>query len=390
MRRGSLLPLVIATMAAACSEPTVITIVLTPGSITLNAIGATQQITATLTDQDGKPVTGVTVTWTSADPTIASVSSSGLVRAEGAGSTSVTASVGTSSSAQTSVTVSPSNFEVELRNLTTLNAPQQRAFDEARTRWRQIIIGDVPDILLVAAAGTCGSNSPAINETVDDLVILVTVEPIDGVGGTLGSAGPCYIRNSNQLPILGRMRFDRDDLNQLEATGRLNDVILHEMGHVLGFGTLWTNFGYLENPSLPSNPGADTHFDGPQAIAAFNQVGGSSYTGGAKVPVENTQGGAGTRDSHWRESVMDEELMTGFIESLGINPLSRVSLASMQDLGYEVNLARADPYQKIFLAPPAGAASSGPERQIWLGDDIHRGPLRAVGSRGEVVRVIRR
>ncbi len=389
MRRVSVRPLVIVAAVAACSEPTVVTIVLTPGSITLNAIGQTQQITATLTDQNGKPVTGVTVSWTSADQTVASVSSSGLVRAEGAGSTSITAAAG-GSSAQTPVTVSPSNFNVALRNLTTLTTPQQAAFDEAATRWRLLIVGDVPDILLVAAAGTCGSNSPAMNETVDDLVILVTVEPIDGVGGTLGSAGPCYIRNSNQLPILGRMRFDRDDLNQLEATGRLNDVILHEMGHVLGFGTLWAAFGYLENPSLPSNSGADTHFDGPQAIAAFNQAGGTSYTGGAKVPVENTQGGAGTRDSHWRESVLDEELMTGFIETLGPNPLSRVSIAAMQDLGYEVNLARADPYQKLFVAPPAGAAGAGGANQIWLGDDIERGPLRVVGRRGEVVRVIRR
>ncbi|HSP12855.1 MAG TPA: hypothetical protein VLO29_10035, partial [Salegentibacter sp.] len=37
--------------------------------------------------------------------------------------------------------------------------------------------------------------------------------------------------------------------------------------------------------------------------------------------------------SHWRESVLDNELLTGFI-NLGENPLSRITAGSMRDLGY--------------------------------------------------------
>jgi hypothetical protein len=66
-------------------------------------------------------------------------------------------------------------------------------------------------------------------------------------------------------------------------------------------------------------------------------------SGAAKpVPVEAT-GGEGTRDSHWRETVFANELMSGFVESKG-NPLSRMTVASLQDLGYRVNLAAAEPY----------------------------------------------
>jgi hypothetical protein len=376
----------LAVAVTACSEPEVITIVITPGNVALT-VGGTQQLTARLTDQEGKPVTGVSVTWTSANAAVATVSASGLVMGVETGATTVSARAG-GSSGSVPVSVTQSAFDIVLRALTSLTAAQQQAFDNARARWRQLVVGDLPDVLLTAAPGTCGSNSPAVNEVIDDLVIFATVEEIDGVGGTLGSAGPCYIRNAGGLPILGRMRLDADDLAQLQITGKLGEVILHEMGHVLGFGTLWTNFGYLKNPSLPSSPGVDTHFDGPRAIASFDAAGGTSYSGGAKVPVENSDGGEGTRDAHWRESVMDEELMTGFIETVGSNPLSRVSIASLWDLGYEVNLAAADPYQKVFVAPPAARPAG--QGRIALGDDIYRGPLYVVAAGGEVTRIIRR
>jgi Leishmanolysin len=61
-----------------------------------------------------------------------------------------------------------------------------------------------------------------------------------------------------------------------------------------------------------------------------------------RVPVENT-GGPGTADSHWRETVFRNELMSGFIAEPG-NPLSRMTVASLGDLGYEVDLEAAEPY----------------------------------------------
>ena len=256
-------------------------------------------------------------------------------------------------------------FNIEVRFLTTPTAGQEAAFSHAQHRWEGLITGDQQDASLQANAGECGADSPALDETVDDVLILVSLKPIDGPGGILGSAGPCFVRDTiggvKPTSVLGIMQFDTDDLDALEADGSLSDVITHEMGHVLGFGTLWTTEGLLADPSLPAdpadppNPGADPHFTGAQAITAFNAVGGTTYTGGAKVPVENF-GGAGTADAHWRESVFDNELMTGFINA-GVNPLSRVTVASLADLGYTVNLAAADPYT---LGAGLRAASRGP------------------------------
>jgi hypothetical protein len=109
-------------------------------------------------------------------------------------------------------------------------------------------------------------------------------------------------------------------------------------------------------------------------------VGGQSYVAGLKVPVENT-GGSGTVDAHWRESVFGSELMTGFVDA-GVNPLSRVTVASMGDLGYAVNLADADPYT---LAP--GLRAFGQRPAIELRNDVLRMTIHQVDDAGQVRRM---
>ena len=127
--------------------------------------------------------------------------------------------------------------------------------------------------------------------------------------------------------------------------------------------------------------GTDPHFTGAQARVAFDAAGGAGYAGGLKIPVENT-GGAGAEDAHWRDAVFGIELMTGFVDA-GLNPLSRISVASMADLGYSVNLAGADPYT---LAPGLRAFSRGP--RLELKNDLLRMPLRVVDGAGQVLRVV--
>jgi hypothetical protein len=162
--------------------------------------------------------------------------------------------------------------------------------------------------------------------------------------------------------------------------------VLHEMGHVLGFGTLWgpTSFDLLRDPSSPDPdpPLIDTHFIGARAIAAFNAAGGASYSG-AKVPVMN-DGGEGTVNSHWRDAVFGAELMTGFINS-GANPLSAVSVAAMQDITYTVSTDLADPYT---INP--GIRVAGPRRGRPMLNDVIRDPIRRVDSNGRIVGIIRR
>ena len=228
----------------------------------------------------------------------------------------------------------------------------------------------------------------------DDLYVTAEVRTIDGVGNVLGQAGPCFVRVTNpsgplvpgDLTVIGIMQFDEDDIDQLLQEGSLRDVILHEMGHVLGFGTLWGPRGLdlLRDSSVadPEPPLADTHFIGAGAIAAFNEVGGADYTG-AKVPVMNV-GGRGTVNSHWRDGVFDPEIMTGFLNA-GPNPLSIVTLASLEDLGYTVDASQADPFT---LNP--GLRITGSRQGRHMVNDIIDKPIVGMGVNGRIVGVIRR
>ncbi len=279
------------------------------------------------------------------------------------------------------------------------------AFNSAVAKWQSIIYRHVSaPIQVTDTANTCGAGDPALNTSVTDILILASFDSIDGKGKTLAQAGPCFLRVSGPgapLTLVGIMKFDTADVQSLITAGQLNLVVEHEMGHVLGFGTIWTlpspfpNLNCLQLPSNPPGTILDTYFACPaasNALAQFDSLGGTSYTGSTlsppgspshAPPVENCGAsspsgcGAGTVNSHWREPVFTNELMTGYLNT-GPNPLSSMTAASMQDLGYTVNYAGADAYVHTFTAPATGGAA------LFMGDDIHHGPLFAVDPFGRI------
>ena len=252
----------------------------------------------------------------------------------------------------------------------TLTASQRQAFRLAADRWSQIITADLPDV--------------AINgRTIDDLEITATAPFIDGPNGILGQAGPRDMRTSGtQLPYTGVMRFDSADLAMMESSGLLKNVILHEMGHVLGIGSLW-EVRNLVDLTDATNP----LYVGTNGLREYRAL--TSSTNVTGVPVENT-GGPGTAGSHWRDSVFRTELMTGYAEPAGVvMPISRLTIGSLQDLGYTVNYAAADPY--VLPAPAAATnvirsstAMSSNQRLFALvassGADFLAAAMRQLGS----------
>ncbi len=218
-----------------------------------------------------------------------------------------------------------------------LTTAQQAIFEQAALKWESIIVGDLP-------------NATYDGQTIDDLLISASAVAIDGVGNVLGQAGPERLRSGSSLPYYGSMEFDTADMNAMIADGTFYGVILHEMGHVLGVGTIWSNKGLVAGAGTTSS-----RYTGANAVAEYNTIFGVT---GTSIPLE-TGGGSGTRDSHWKESLFDTELMTGYVESRGVAmPLSRITAASMIDLGYTVNMANADPYTKPGSSLVASALSS--------------------------------
>jgi hypothetical protein len=232
-------------------------------------------------------------------------------------------------------------FDINFR-FSGVTPSQAQIFLQAAAKWQSIIVGDVPNSAYFAPGSTRGV-------LVDDVLIDASGLNVDGVGGVLGQSSPDFVRSSSLIPIHGTMEFDSADLASLEANGTLLAVIEHEIAHVLGFGSLWASKGLIAGAGT-----ANSRYLGAQGVAAYNSVFHPSPTA-TSVPLENT-GGAGTADSHWRESVFGNELMTGFLGPGLVNPLSIVTIAAMKDLGYTVNLGAADPYTppSALLAVVAG------------------------------------
>ena len=221
-----------------------------------------------------------------------------------------------------------------------LTPAQQSVFETAAARWEQLIIGDLPDF-----------NSIAAGRVVDDLVIEARLLNIDGPGETLGQATFTERRPDSQggLPTFGFMEFDTADYPSSSANDDdFKAVVLHEMAHVLGFGTLWEDENLLVGGQTTSPT-----FTGTNATREYNRIFGGVESG---VPVE-AGGGDGTQNSHWSKDVFGPELMTGF-QSPGFTIISSVTVGQFADLGYLVNLGLADAFSPTL----AGASLSLPGR----------------------------
>ncbi len=206
-------------------------------------------------------------------------------------------------------------------------------------------------------------------------MIFVEVAPIDGVGNVIGSGSPCVSRSESGLTIVGTMQFDSADRPTASANGQLVPIITHEMAHVLGFGTIWSSKNLLTGLG-----GSDPRFTGAEAAAVWPPFATALAFTGTTPPVENLFG-AGTAGSHWRESVFHAELMTGIIEAPGVPmPLSKVTIASMKDLGYAVDYSQADLFVGNLRAPaePVGAPLQLGER--ITGPKFQVSPLGAISS----------
>ncbi|MBR1122683.1 VCBS repeat-containing protein [Bradyrhizobium lablabi] len=200
-------------------------------------------------------------------------------------------------------------------------------FQAAAARWSQIITADIPDSVF------------SDGRAVDDILIDAEVGFIDGAGSNgrniLGQAGPDYVRLPSYLPIHGIMRFDSYDLSFMVSQGILDEVIMHEMGHVLGIGTIWSARGLLIGDASYYG------FLGANALAEYRAMSGNLSATSVPVQPGNVGGSSG---SHWSESLFQNELMTPATGPGTVMPLSRLTIASLADLGYTVNLNAADPY----------------------------------------------
>jgi hypothetical protein len=347
-----------------------------PGNTTLSGFFGNYLIAnpeVTVLDAQGNPVAGVTVGFQVTAGGGRVTQPAGLTDFQGkaattswrlgpAGPQTVSATVGalppvTFTAQGSDPPASTFRLDVRYATGTSPTPAQQAAFDAAAARWKALILSGAPPYQVVATdidpSGDCPS---LLGEVVDGVVIHVRIQNL-GNANILGATGLCVIRDQGFLPVQAIMFLNTTALANLEANGLLTPVILHEMGHALGFGTLWSisipglgSIQLIQGGGSCSAPAANPTFSGLAARAAFygSVTDGSAFTG-TPIPIENT-GGCGTAYSHWRKTTFGPELLTGFLTMGVATPLSAMTVQSLRDVGYVVNDAPADTYSfQAFL-----------------------------------------
>lgn len=151
----------------------------------------------------------------------------------------------------------------------------------------------------------------------------------------------------------------------------------------MGFGTFWDWVGLLHEVS-DTIASRDTFFAGRAARSLFDHLGGEAYSGN-KVPVHNS-GGWGTINAHWRESVMGDELMAPFTNP-GRDPLSAITLASLDDLGWRADYNAADAYTVRYSA---GANADAEDARLLFDEVFVPDVLMVLGEDGRLFPITRR
>ena len=244
--------------------------------------------------------------------------------------------LGTSASAQ--------NFDLEFNfvmDSSDFSTSQFAVFDQVETQYESLLTGYQPTVSNLTGATidvTLGAIDGPINFD-------------DGTGGTIGEGGGSLSPNTpnggfqffvtNGSQTTGFLELDEADIDTVEGFGgdALFTLIFHEVGHALGFGTLW------DENNLVDTSGQYTGFNG---LTAFQQEFGPVLA--TTIPTDGTApGNAG----HWDEnSVLGDDVLSPslLLGGTGNNPISQTTVASFADLGYTVAIAVPEPTSAGLLA----------------------------------------
>ena len=215
----------------------------------------------------------------------------------------------------------------------------------AARRWEAMITDDLPDMSF--RSESVNEYSPflgarvRISDVVDDVRIFFRVKTL--ANNTAGSAWVSWLRREGKLPIVAELVIDPDHLD----SDYFYQLVQHEIGHCLGFGSIWSNLDLLKRPS--SSGFSDPYFAGKTAHTRYlSLLGWPDDWEDTFPPVQ-----AGGDDSHWRTAVFGDELMVrGWVSPYNAT-ISSLTLSSMRDLGYEVNWFAADE-RYVLPSPQAG------------------------------------
>lgn len=230
-----------------------------------------------------------------------------------------------------------SAFDIEIVYAgSNLSDDQKTLIESSVAVWEEVIIGDLPNV-----------------GGIDDLQITFFAEAVDGPLGILAFARPSAFRdpsvgnnlsdfqgNPVGLSSEGEITIDSADIN---ASRAFVETVVHEIGHVVGIGSMWDN--YLINRGT-----AGVSYIGEKGVEEYSRLFGQTFS---SVPVEPQVEG------HWDANALANEMMNPFSsggfdlppDADPLSALSRLTIGAMEDFGYKVNYGRAEPYGPFNIGP---------------------------------------
>lgn len=232
-------------------------------------------------------------------------------------------------------------FDLQL-NVTTpgsFNSTQRAVLDaalaQAEALWERVVTGYQPSISLTgvtisieggsafADATITGSTSQGGFQLATSGRVRIAAGVIDAFAAWNGTPGPV-----NPPPEYLGLNY-------------VDEILAHEIGHVLGIGTLWVSNGVYDNNSDPF------HYRGQYGLAAYrNEFDPNALF----VPVENA-GGAGTPHTHWNQLMRSSTQEGNPNDPWSLDPRVGITNADGRDFASELMTGALDPdYGEPFLS----------------------------------------
>jgi hypothetical protein len=228
-----------------------------------------------------------------------------------------------------------------------MNLLRRLYFDSAAQQWGHVVSGWPKGTFLEPPRGGGAPPSLLIKVVFKDLVRsdeVARVDPAELLSHLV--SGP----DGKEFPSQGTISIDLPDVKRLlDDQPRFKDTIVHEVGHVLGLGTLFQQAG------LVSKDGKK--YVGDYGRKAYSELLGLKPGSVEDVPLQKVEDGKSTPAFHWDERALEKDVMSTLLDQPGvagssklhpddspadrINVISIVSAGALKDLGYVVDSSKA-------------------------------------------------
>ncbi len=221
-------------------DPVPSRMVISPPSGSLTASGQTLQLTATLFDANGSPLTGFEIAWSSSNTAVATVDRNGLVTAHSGGTTQIIAAWGgVRNNITVMVSLGPSRIVV---------TPESVRFKaRGETRQLEAVVLDADDVPIADASVNWSSDNPAVVFVNSRGEVKAIANGEARITATTGSVSKTIVITVAQVPVRIILPRNSVQLASVGETTTLTAIVVDSLdAEILDAPLMWTS----EDPTV--------------------------------------------------------------------------------------------------------------------------------------------